>query len=108
MGGGSHGSHGQVGPTSESRYRPVAWSSSRPRRVIQSLEGQRAQFPFWSVASAAFVCCGAILVALTFLGGHLLTAAHNQSDEPNYLYFAHNLIHGKYAVAGEQADGSYL
>jgi 4-amino-4-deoxy-L-arabinose transferase-like glycosyltransferase len=76
--------------------------------VIRSLEGQGTQVPFSLVAFPAFACCGAILVAFTFLGGHLLTAAHNQSDEPNYLYFAHNLIHGKYAVTSQQADGSYL
>jgi 4-amino-4-deoxy-L-arabinose transferase-like glycosyltransferase len=95
-------------PASDSRRRTVTWSSSRPRRVSTNFERDVTQVRLGSVAWAAFACCGAILVALTFLGGHLLTAAHNQSDEPNYLYFAHNLIHGQYAVAADQADGSYL
>ncbi len=82
--------------------------SSRRRRVIRRLKERSTQYPFWPIAAAAFACCGAILVALTFLGGHLLTGSHSQSDEPNYLYFAHNLIHGRYAVASEQSDGSYL
>jgi 4-amino-4-deoxy-L-arabinose transferase-like glycosyltransferase len=106
--GGNPVGRGRVGPTAEARHRTEAWSSLRRRRVIKSLEGQGTQVPFWLVGPVAFGCCAAISVALTFLGGHLLTAAHNQSDEPNYLYFAHNLIHGEYAVASEQSDGSYL
>jgi Dolichyl-phosphate-mannose-protein mannosyltransferase len=58
--------------------------------------------------TAAFIIVAILLVGCTLLGGHLLTGSHGESDESAYLYFAHNLIHGEYAVSTQQNDGLYL
>lgn len=66
-----------------------------------------------SPATGTLVCgvllvVALILLAATYLGGHLLTGARSYSDESLYVYFARNIVHGKYAVASQQTDGKYL
>lgn len=61
----------------------------------------------WLIAGA-FVLVAILLLACTLFGGHLLSGSNSDSDESAYLYLAHNLIHGKYAVATQQNDGLYL
>ena len=60
------------------------------------------------LALGGFTVVGIGLVAFTLLGSHLLSAAHTSSDEAAYLQYAHNLLHGGYAVAGQQREGLYL
>lgn len=73
-----------------------------PRKRVSA--GQPSQ----KVIVGTFGVVAVVLLACTLLGGHLLSGSGSDSDESAYLYFAHNLTHGKYAIAAQQSDGLYL
>ena len=60
------------------------------------------------LALIGFTVIGAVMVLFTLISDSILSAAHSVSDEAAYLTYAHNLLRGAYAVAGQQREGLYL
>ena len=60
------------------------------------------------LAVIAFAIVGVAMVAFTLAASSILSAVHSASDEAAYLKYAHNILNGGYAVAGQQQEGLYL
>ena len=80
----------------------AAADSVAPGRTTALTPGERR------LAVIAFAIVGVVMVAFTLAANNFLSAVHSASDEASYLTYAHNIVEGGYAVAGQQHEGLYL